>query len=808
MSKTQPEKHIKHDGAVTIAVGKSRKETAWKNKEQFWSELVNRLSRTNRTGETFAEYRKLPKPQQDQIKDVGGFVGGTLKGGRRKTEAVSWRQLVTLDGDFITGDFWGAVEMFFDFACALYSTHSHHPDKPRLRLVIPLSRPVTPDEYQAVARRIAADFGMDMFDDTTYQPHRLMYWPSTSSDGEFVFKVQDAPWIDPDQVLARYEDWRDPSFWPESSRAQTERKKSADRQGDPLAKPGIVGAFCRTYSITQALEHFLHDVYEPCGDGRYTFLGGSTSGGLILYDGDTFAFSHHGTDPISGKLVNAFDLVRLHKFGLRDDEAVDGTPTVRLPSYLAMQELAVADDVVRQTLGEERLASATEEFGDLPEDEVDHKWLRKLKVHSKTGAILPTAPNMIIILHNDPRLKDKIALNEFSYRPVVRGDLPWRKMATSENWRDSDDSCLRNYLEKVYQITGPGKVNDALLEVMARNRFHPIREYLLALIWDELPRIDRMLIDYLGADDTPYVRLVTRKMLVAAVARVFVPGIKFDHVLVMVGPQGIGKSYIIKLLGQQWHSDSIVTVSGKEAYEQLQGAWLIEMAELSATRKAEAEAVKHFISKQEDSYRVAYGRQISVFPRQCVFIGTTNDATFLKDKTGNRRFWPVGVGGDKIKSLFIDMTSEEVNQIWAEAVSAWQEGESLYLGPEMEAEALRMQDRHTEESEKAGLIMEYLDRRLPVDWEQKDIGDRRDFIHGDDFGGEHEGSTERTRVCALEIWVELFNGDPKQLSMIQAREINDILRRIPGWKTYGSKLRFGRLYGVQKAYVKEDFGKF
>lgn len=805
MSKPQPDRHIKHDGAVTIAVGKSRKETAWKNKEQLWSELVNRLSHTNRTGELFAEYRKLPKPQQDQIKDVGGFVGGTLKGGRRKTEAVSWRQLITLDVDFVQGDLWGAVEIFFDFACALYSTHSHHPEKPRLRLVIPLSRPVTPDEYQAVSRRIAADFGMDMFDDTTYQPHRLMYWPSTSSDGEFVFKVQDAPWIDPDAILASYPDWSDPSFWPESSRAQTERKKSADRQGDPLAKPGIVGAFCRTYSITQALEHFLGDVYEPCGDGRYTFLGGSTSGGLILYDGDTFAFSHHGTDPISGKLVNAFDLVRLHKFGLRDDEAIDGTPTVRLPSYLAMQELAVADDVVRQTLGEERLARAAEEFGDLPEDEVDHKWLRKLKVHSKTGAILPTAPNMIIILRNDPRLKDKIALNEFSYRPVVRGDLPWRKMATSENWRDSDDSCLRNYLEKVYQITGPGKVNDALLEVMARNRFHPIREYLLALIWDDLPRIDRMLIDYLGADDTPYVWMVTRKMLVAAVARVFVPGIKFDHVLVMVGPQGIGKSYIIKLLGQQWHSDSIVTVSGKEAYEQLQGAWLIEMAELSATRKAEAEAVKHFISKQEDSYRVAYGRQISIFPRQCVFIGTTNDVTFLKDKTGNRRFWPVGVGGDKIKSLFTDMTPDEINQIWAEAVSAWQEGESLYLEPEMEAEALRMQDRHTEESEKAGLIIEYLDRRLPEDWDQKDIGERRDFIHGGDFGGASEGLIERKRVCALEVWVELFNGDPKQLSFAQAREINDILRRTPGWKMYGGKLRFGHIYGNQRAFVKENF---
>ncbi|WP_017726750.1 virulence-associated E family protein [Halalkalibacterium ligniniphilum] len=798
-----PNLRIQHDGSLTIATGRSRKETNWKNREMLWSELVERLSHTNRTGETYNEYKKLTKAQQDQIKDVGGFVGGTLKGGRRKTDAVSWRQVVTLDADHIKGDLWASVEMFCEFACLAYSTHKHSADSPRLRLVIPLSRPVTPDEYQAVSRRIAADIGIDFFDDTTYQPHRLMYWPSTSKDGEFVFRFQDDEWLDPDEVLSRYEDWRDPSFWPESSRMQQARKKLADKQGDPHEKPGMVGAFCRTYSVVDVLENMLADVYETTGDGRYTFKEGSTTGGLVLYDGDKFAYSHHGTDPVSGLLVNAFDLLRIHKFGMRDDDAAPGTPTVKLPSYQAMLEYAQKDKAVARTLGAERLLQAEEEFGELPDD-VNYEWMEKLDV-KKNGDILSTAHNIMLILQNDPRLANKIAYNKFSYRPVIRGDLPWRKKDEGEQWQDRDDASLRNYLESVYTITGNSKINDALVEVQNKNAFHPVSEYLDGLEWDGLPRLDALLIDYLGADDSRYIRAVTRKIFTAAVARIYQPGCKFDNILVMVGPQGVGKSYIIKKLGQRWHSDSLNTVMGKEAYEQLQGAWLIEMAELSATRKAEAEAVKHFISKQEDSYRVAYGRQVSVFPRQCVFFGTTNDNTFLKDRTGNRRFWPVVVRKNAPKkSIWNDMNQHEIDQIWAEAVYFYQEKEPLPLGKELEQEALEIQESHTEESERFGLVQEYLDRLLPDDWESRDIAERRLFLHGSDFGEEEEGGSPREKVCAIEVWVELFQSDPKQLTPMMSREINDILRRMPGWTAYGSKLRFGKLYGLQRAYVREQ----
>lgn len=798
---------IKYEGSITIATGRSKKEMSWKNKEMLWSELIQRLSQTTRTTETYAEYKKLSKSEQDKIKDVGGFVGGTLKGGRRKTDAVVWRQVLTLDADFIKGDLWTSIEMMFDFACAIYSTHKHSKQTPRLRVMIPLKRPITPDEYQAVSRRIAADIGIDFFDDTTYQPHRLMYWPSTSLDGEYVFEYQDEPWLDPDEVLKRYTDWTDPVNWPESSRLQQARKKLADKQGDPHEKPGMVGAFCRTYSIPEAIETFLEGTYEPAMDGRYTYKEGSTTGGLILYDHGKFAFSHHGTDPISGHLVNAFDLVRIHKYGVQDDGAEPGTPVIRLPSYKSMVEFAQKDAPVKQTLGEERLQAASEEFGGLPVDMDEGEWLKKMDVDKK-GNPESTFANLLLILQHDPFLAGGIAWNEFSHRAVIRKDMPWRKISEGEYWQDRDDSELRGYIETIYDISAPGKLNDVIAAVQGRNKYHPVREYLEGLEWDGIPRMDTVLIEYLGADNTPYVQSVTRKILLAAVARIFKPGTKFDNVLVLVGSQGLGKSYLIKLLGQKWHSDSVTTVNGKEAYEQLQGAWLIEMAELSATRKAEAEAVKHFISKQEDSFRVAYGRQISVFPRQCVFFGTTNDVEFLKDRTGNRRFWPVVVGlNERVKDLWKDMNQLEIDQIWAEAVESWRAGESLYLGADMEAEAVQAQEAHTEESAKTGLIQEYLDQLLPENWAELETGDRRAFLGESDFGGKTEGSVLRDRVCAMEVWVELFGGDPKQLTPMQAREINDILRRMPGWGPYSKnrgRLKFGSLYGIQRAFVRDE----
>ena len=542
----------------------------------------------------------------------------------------------------------------------------------------------------------------------------------------------------------------------------------------------------------------MPEVYIKCGDGRYTFAGGSTSGGLVLYEDGKFAYSHHGTDPISGKLCNAFDLVRLHMFGDKDDDAAPGTPVSRLPSYTAMSDIAINDEAVRHELAMTRLKELSDQWDDLPEEETD--WLKELSVSVK-GTFEATIDNASLVLLHDPELRGRYYYDEFRERPVVSGDLPWEKLAkrSSDCWMDSDDSGLRRHLEKHYGIESPSKIRDAVELAMLSCKRHPVREYLNGLTWDGQSRMDTLFIDYLDAADNEYTREVTRKALIGAVARIYSPGCKHDHALVLVGPQGCRKSTTLAKLGRQWFSDSLYTVSGKDAYEQLQGHWIIEMGEMAATKKAELEQIKQFMSKQTDSYRAAYARRTQEHPRQCAFFGTTNDNEFMRDSTGGRRFWPVMVT-DKGRELGGMLTDEIVDQMWAEAVMRYEAGEQWYLSERVEQIARKVQEEHTEMNGKQGLIENFLDTLLPKGWEKMDL-DKRMLFWGGGFGEKEEGTEIRNRVCAIEIWQELFRGDPKTFTPMQAREINGILRRIPGWKSQSS-MNCG-IYGRQRGFSRE-----
>lgn len=797
---------LKYDRPIQYAVGQSRQSLKWKNTEKLWSELAERLKTPTRTPETFAEYAAFPKPKRDEIKDVGGFVGGTLRSGRRKPENILDRQLLTLDIDTVPEgvDPWDAVELVLGCAAVLYSTHSHTGTAPRLRLVMPLSRPVTPDEYTALAHRVAGDIGIDMCDDTTYQPHRLMYWPSAALDAPYRYELSDAPWLDVDEQLARYHDWTDSAQWPVSSRKHDMVTRLAKKQGDPLAKPGYVGSFCRVYSVDEAIREFLPSIYTPCDiPNRYTYTAGSTAGGLIVYEDGRYAYSHHGTDPASGKLCNSFDLVRLHMFGSHDDDALPETRGNRLPSYLAMIDLIRGDEAVTKDMVETRLAEVVGAFADAEMTDEQQADLDKLKgalsINSK-GIIESTIDNVYVILLYDPRIKGTFYHDTFRDRPIVCGDLPWQDLDTRATpcWEDTDDSGLRWYLERKYGISNVLKVRDAVEQAMNKNKRHPVREYLNGLDWDGKPRADTLFIDYLGAADTEYTRAVTRCALLGAVARAFQPGCKHDHALVLVGPQGSMKSTILARLGGEWFSDSLYTVTGKDAYEQLQGAWIIELGEMAATRKAELEQIKHFISKQVDSYRAAYARRTQDHPRQCSFWGSTNDAEFLRDATGNRRFWPVVVT-TKGRESIIGLTKGEVNQVWAEIVVAYKKGEKWYLTEAVEAQAREIQSMHTEVNSKEGVIEEFLNRPLPSDWATRELESRKLFWSGS-FGEKEIGTEPRQTVCALELWQELFEGDRKSFTYQQARELTTLLRNLPDWEAQPTSTRYG-MYGKQRIFI-------
>ena len=810
---------VKHDRKLLIAIGRSRKASQWQNKEMMWSEFLDKLATTTRTRETVTDYAAMSKADRDTVKDVGGFVGGYLKNGRRNNASVVNRCMLCLDADNADPGLMDDLDMTFINAYALYSTHSHTSEKMRLRLIIPLMRTVTPDEYAAVARRVADDLNLTRFDPTTFEPARLMYWPSTPENGEFVFQYSDAPFLDPDEVLNTYADWRDASLWPTTQPVEERIRHTAGKQEDPTEKRGIIGAFCRAHTITDVLDTLLKDIYHPSmEDNRYTYVGGSTTGGLVIYD-DKYAYSHHATDPAGGKLCNAFDLVRWHLFtpgGSAPDGALVGDEA---SSMKLMQEYAAKDEATKRQLAEERRAQAMEEFSDLDAEaasaakkapEENANWQDGLDI-DKHGKVKDTLGNLALILRNDPRLKD-ISYNIHRSGIDIRRDaegkttLPWTQL--KPGWNESDLGAIQIYLERVYGLYTPSKLKGILLAIAAERSYHPIRDYFDALpAWDGVPRVETLFIDYLGSPDTAYIRAIARKMMVAAVARIYEPGIKFDSVVVLNGPQGMGKSSFFAKLGGKWFSDSLTIsdMKDKAAPEKLQGYWILELGELAGLKKMDVETVKAFITRQDDKFRHSYGYSVEDHPRQCIIVGSTNNGDgFLRDVTGNRRFWPVTCTTNSPHRPW--EVESVVPQLWAEAYMLYRAGEKLFLSPEEEKQASMEQTAALESDVREGMIAEYLDKLLPEDWDRMDLAERRGFLRGDQFtGGNRVGTVQRTTVCAVEVWAECFGKDPSAIKRSDTYDIFGMLMKIGGWEKYGgnknASLKRG-FYGTQRCFVR------
>lgn len=770
---------------MKIAYGNSRMEKRWKNNEISWDDFCRRVSTTQTTTETVEEYRKMTKPQQDAVKDVGGFVGGHLRGGRRKTGTVLCRSMLTLDMDHGTPDILDELSLFNSHELCVYSTHKHTPEAPRLRLIFPLKRDVSEEEYPALARKVAQEIGMDLFDDTTYQPHRLMYWPSTSRNGEYVYQVMDGDILDPDAYLGMYDDWRDVSTWPVSSRESEAVKKAAKQQADPLAKTGAVGAFCRTYPIREAIEKFLPDVYAPSAmEGRYDYIPADSSAGVIIID-EKFAYSFHATDPACGQLLNAFDAVRVHKFP--DDDPKK--------SYNAMAEFAAADERVKLRIFEEKRQAAAEDFDEADPD----AWKKQLQYEKKSMELKNNLHNLMLILENDENLKG-IVFNQLADGMEIRGKVPWPHPA--KFWRDADDAQLICYVDAAYGTFSARNYDIAVTKAVDDRSYHPIREFFETLPdWDGVERADTLLVDYLGAEDTPYVRAVTRKELCAAYCRVYHPGIKFDSMIVLNGDQGIGKSTLIAKLGGEWYSDSLnlSDMNDKTAAEKLQGYWIMEIGELAGMRKADLDKVKAFISRQDDKYRASFGRRVTPHPRQCVFFGTTNSQNgYLRDITGNRRYWNVKVPGNgKYKPW--DMDEDTVRQVWAEVMVYAKAGEKLYLPSELEAYAKEEQRAAMERDDREGLVQEYLDMLLPDTWDSMDVYKRRDYVRDVDDPMRPDGSVRRMEVSNMEIWCECFGKPKEDMKPSDSYSIAAIMERMDRWSRTG-KAKVLPIYGKQRIY--------
>lgn len=775
---------------LPIAYGNSCQAKLWSNKTITWDALCEKLKTTIRTTDTVEEYPKMKKADKEAAKDKGGFVGGKLRDNRRKIETVACRSMLTLDVDHAEVGF---IEKFTEgcsYAAVLYTTHGHTPEAPRVRILLPLTADISADKYAALARFFADEWGIDQFDECSYKPNQLMYWPTTPSNGEYICRTVEGDWLDADAYLEKHPDWRDCSLLPTSSRESTVRESAKKPQEDPLTKPGTVGVFCRAYGISAAIEKFLPDVYTPSVvEGRFDYIPGEGCAGVVIYD-DKFAYSHHATDPACGKLVNAFDLVRIHRFGNDDGKK----------SFADMCEFAMQDDAVKLLAMEEKLAQAETDFA-----VTDTDWMTRLHYQPRTGILENSVYNLNLILNNDPDFAN-FAFNELANRIQITGPLPWERPEGNMFWRDADTAQLKSIIDIRYLPFSSRNHDVAFTKAADDRHFHPVRDYLNSLPeWDGIERVEDLFIRYLQADDTPYVRAVTRKTFAAAVARVYVPGIKFDCVPVLDGDQGIGKSTIVKdLVTSEYYSEtlSLTDMDDKSGAEKLQGFWAVEIGELAGMKKADIEKVKAFLSTCDDKYRPSYGKVVESHPRQCIIIATVNgERGYLRDITGNRRFWIIKLHQKKQKKTW-DFTPEYRAQFWAEAKEIWKSGEKLYLEGDLLEAAEEAQQSAMEVDERLGMVEEYLNAMLPDDWAEMDLFQRRNFLQGSEFGmPEHKGVHRRTEVSNAEIWCECYGKSLQELKPTDSYSIAALMAQLPNWERTTS-IKRQPIYGRQRLYKK------
>lgn len=416
-----------------------------------------------------------------------------------------------------------------------------------------------------------------------------------------------------------------------------------------------------------------------------------------------------------------------------------------------------------------------------------------LMMKSNGSGPVQSIENCARALCSDDALMGRFYYEERAYTRMVSGPLPWDDRPGDRAVSDADYCGLAAYLETRYGLMSKQKAVDGVMVVAMRNRRNLVAEWLDGLEWDGTERVPTLLPCFLGADASDYNMAVMRLFMLGAVARAYEPGAKFDYMPVLVGPQGIGKSMFLRRLGHDsaWYCDNLNTIEGDAAAEKLRGMWIVEMAELLATKRSrDVEAIKAFVTSTVDTIRPKYARETEQRPRACVFAGTTNDDQFLTDATGNRRFLPVDCGlHEAPMSLFADGVEEYFSQAWAEAVHVWKsERPPLVLDKRLQRYAVERQERFLEDDPRVGMIQEYLDGRLREEL-SKSYPDPSSL-----------------RICAQEIIDEALPDAYKRTgesALSTPNSVHKIMRtRIKGWAPYpnsSGKARCGS-YGIQRCY--------
>lgn len=767
------------DLTLDLSVAPSVSSRRWEAATLTWERLVDRAH------------------NPESVKDCGGYVAGRLKGTARRKGQVEYRSAVTLDAD-AASETLPAVVAGLGLRALVHSTYSHTRAHPRYRVIFPIMGPgLTEEEYPRVARGLMEALGEAQFDPGSTQPERLMFWPATATPDEYEVVECDGETATAQGLLRDFGGLGPtPDHMPGSKR-------------DPFGLPGVAGAFNRVYDMARAVETF-HLPYDPV-DGepnRWHYTPAESGGGVIVYP-DGYVFSNHASDPAYGRALSMFDLVALHVYGGEDRAA--GVPQSTAPPdrpsiQRAMREFAARPEIVTELVAAD--------FADVDGDEAGARglpeWVLEFHLHPKTGKPLDDVHNWDLLMRHDPVLRS-LARNNMDLTTVTRRQFPWRTVEAGKDdaLTNADRAQISAHLQRAYNMPRPAQeqLNGVIDMVAQDHSFHPVVEYLEGLEWDGVSRIET----YLPGAADAYTRRVARLVAVQAVARALDPGVKVDNCLILTGRQGLGKSWFVETMARGW-TCTLGPIEGsglRDTVMAMTRSWVTVADEGFAMKKADAEALKQFVTLTHDVIRLPYAREHVKLPRRQVIWGTTNDAVFLRAQEGNRRFLIVEVAE---KLDFGKYSDEYVNQVWAEAVHIWKTSKAqyglkdnpeLFLSASEEAAAESVRSMATEEDSMTGLIQAYLDTLVPANWVEMSPEERISWLR-DEEQGIVSGTHPIDVVCSLEIWEIALGRERGKHSRVDILQITNALKQLPGW--FGPMPKPTRLpfYGPQRVFARMD----
>jgi putative DNA primase/helicase len=767
---------LTRDSQFACATAPKRDSRHWKNGVVTWGEVLDWMA------------------TPDDVKEAGNYVMGTLRPTpvqhnpedptcqrlHRNKGAIVTRSMLTLDLDTPGPGLPEALELVLGHAALLHTTYSSTEDAPRYRLIIPLDREVQPDEYVAAAGAVMQALGTHHFDPGSQQPERYMFKPAAPDPATFQWWAYDGDAADVEELLE--------GFDPDLSGMPLPQPVRAKR--DPFGIDGVVGAFNRAYTDFQVLIEEYDLPYSPAGSDRWHLVGSRAVAGMGLVT-DGLVYSHHANDPAYGQACTAFDLVRLHRFGTLDEDVNPQTPINRLPSYEAMLDLAGVDARVTAELVGADFAA------DLEADADSNDWRLGLRRNRQGTKMLDEVANWSLIRKNDPVFK-AIHYNEMTFATEVNTDLPWRTLyPVGPVFRNSDRQSLQMYLEEQYACRPSRSLVDWMVDETAMQRFlNPVREWLKTLEWDGEPRLEKCLPGL--AEHNDYTSLVARKSMVAAVARMFEPGCKWDHTLILHGKEGLGKTHWIERMSRGWTAP-LGRLDSKDTLIALQRCWIATSDEGASMRKADAEALKEFLTRREDVFRMPYEREAQAHPRHCVIWGTTNDDVFLRNQEGNRRFLIIRVEQAVDFSL---LTDHYVEQVWAEAMHLYRQGEVLlFLDGTESAMAAAHRASFVEEGDGLeGMIHQFLSTEVPLDWNARSPESRQQWLRDRADGFVPGGDVLLDQVCTVQLWTEALGQRFGTHTRLDLLNIGKALRAL-GWEPAPARVHV-QGYGPQVVFQR------